>query len=132
MIKLAHGLSNPPRPDSIIGFVKLTTSPSAPLVSTLCHRPFSQGAKKTQKPLTKCPSPITREHAPQKFSDLYAPSTIRRPSHQFNCFLAPSPTEPSRHFYFLVQACSSNSFITSAHSWKGSRTDPEISIITFM
>ena len=29
--------SNPPRPDSIIGFVKLTTSPSAPLVSTLCH-----------------------------------------------------------------------------------------------
>ena len=36
MIKLAHGLSNPPRPDSIIGFVKLTTSPSAPLVSTLC------------------------------------------------------------------------------------------------
>ena len=35
MIKLAHGLSNPPRPDSIIGFVKLTTSPSAPLVSTL-------------------------------------------------------------------------------------------------
>ena len=37
MIKLAHGLSNPPRPDSIIGFVKLTTSPSAPLVSTLCN-----------------------------------------------------------------------------------------------
>ena len=37
MIKLAHGLSNPPRPDSIIGFVKLTTSPSAPLVSTLCQ-----------------------------------------------------------------------------------------------
>ena len=39
MIKLAHGLSNPPRPDSIIGFVKLTTSPSAPLVSTLCLKP---------------------------------------------------------------------------------------------